>query len=155
MHNNQRRMFLKKTSILALSIFSFPNILEAKNTIVDDLTSFCFTLFPHKGLSLKYYEKCSLALLNSEDKKLIKEGVLKLNKIYNTSFSKLDYQQQKKVLIYISSIDKSFFVKVKSYLVTGLYNNKQTWNYFGYEGASFSKGGYFYRGFDDISWIKG
>lgn len=155
MPNTQRRMFLKKTTVLALSIFAFPNILEAKNTIVEDLTSFCFTLYPHKGLNHKYYQNCALELLNSESKQLIKQGVSKLNKIYNVSFSKLNYEQQKKVLIYISSIDKSFFSKVKAYLITGLYNNKQTWNYFGYEGASFPKGGYLYRGFDDISWIKG
>jgi hypothetical protein len=37
--------------------------------------------------------------------------------------------------------------------VTGLYNNKEAWPLFGYEGASADKGGYITRGFDDINWL--
>ena len=46
-----------------------------------------------------------------------------------------------------------FFQTVRGGLVTGLYNNKGVWPLFGYEGESFSKGGYIDRGFDDINWI--
>ena len=38
-------------------------------------------------------------------------------------------------------------------LVTDLYNQKEIWPIFGYEGESFSQGGYIYRGFDDIDWL--
>ena len=38
-------------------------------------------------------------------------------------------------------------------LVVGLYNQKEIWPIFGYEGESFSKGGYIDRGFDDIAWL--
>ena len=38
-------------------------------------------------------------------------------------------------------------------LVTGLYNQKEVWPLFGYEGESYSKGGYIDRGFDDIAWL--
>ena len=38
-------------------------------------------------------------------------------------------------------------------LVTGLYNQKEIWPIFGYEGESFSQGGYIERGFDDIDWL--
>jgi hypothetical protein len=38
-------------------------------------------------------------------------------------------------------------------LITGLYNNKDVWPLFGYEGESYSKGGYIKRGFDDITWV--
>jgi hypothetical protein len=34
-----------------------------------------------------------------------------------------------------------------------LYNNKEVWPFFGYEGESFSKGGYINRGFNDINWL--
>jgi len=47
----------------------------------------------------------------------------------------------------------SFFQTIRSGLVTGLYNQKAVWPLFGYEGESFSQGGYIERGFDDISWI--
>jgi len=46
-----------------------------------------------------------------------------------------------------------FFQTIRGGLVTGLYNQKAVWPLFGYEGESFSKGGYIDRGFDDISWL--
>jgi hypothetical protein len=49
--------------------------------------------------------------------------------------------------------DSSFFQKVRSSLVTGIYNNEETWPVFGYEGSSADKGGYIHRGFDDIAWL--
>ncbi|WP_113913288.1 Twin-arginine translocation pathway signal [Roseovarius dicentrarchi] len=49
--------------------------------------------------------------------------------------------------------DTAFFQKVRGGLVTGLYNQKAIWPIFGYEGESYSHGGYINRGFDDINWI--
>ena len=46
-----------------------------------------------------------------------------------------------------------FFQKIRGGMVTGLYNQKEVWPLFGYEGESYSKGGYIDRGFDDISWL--
>lgn len=46
-----------------------------------------------------------------------------------------------------------FFQSVRGGLVTGLYNQKEVWPIFGYEGESFSQGGYIDRGFDDIDWL--
>ncbi len=46
-----------------------------------------------------------------------------------------------------------FFQQIRGGLVTGLYNQKEIWPLFGYEGESFSKGGYLDNGFDDIAWI--
>ena len=46
-----------------------------------------------------------------------------------------------------------FFQTIRGGLVVGLYNQKSVWPVFGYEGESYSKGGYLENGFDDISWI--
>ena len=46
-----------------------------------------------------------------------------------------------------------FFQAIRGGLVVGLYNQKEVWPIFGYEGESFSKGGYIERGFDDIAWL--
>jgi hypothetical protein len=46
-----------------------------------------------------------------------------------------------------------FFQTVRSGLVTGLYNQKEIWPIFGYQGESFSQGGYIDRGFNDIDWL--
>ena len=49
--------------------------------------------------------------------------------------------------------DSAFFQAVRGGLVTGLYNQKAVWPLFGYEGESYSQGGYIDRGFDDINWL--
>jgi hypothetical protein len=46
-----------------------------------------------------------------------------------------------------------FFQAIRGGLVVGLYNQKEVWPIFGYEGESYSKGGYIARGFDDIEWL--
>jgi len=45
------------------------------------------------------------------------------------------------------------FQTIRSGLIVSLYNNKEVWPIFGYEGEAFSKGGYIHRGFDDITWL--
>lgn len=47
----------------------------------------------------------------------------------------------------------SFFQTIRGGLVVGLYNQKEIWGKFGYEGASYEEGGYIERGFDDIAWL--
>lgn len=49
--------------------------------------------------------------------------------------------------------DSAFFQQIRGGLITGLYNQKEVWPLFGYEGESFSKGGYLENGFDDIDWV--
>ena len=49
--------------------------------------------------------------------------------------------------------DTTMFQKLRGNLITGLYNQKEVWPLFGYQGASADKGGYIERGFDDIAWI--
>lgn len=46
-----------------------------------------------------------------------------------------------------------FFQTIRGGLVVGLYNQKAVWELLGYEGASYEKGGYINRGFDDINWV--
>ncbi|MEO0620749.1 MAG: Twin-arginine translocation pathway signal [Pseudomonadota bacterium] len=46
-----------------------------------------------------------------------------------------------------------FFQTIRGGLVVGLYNQKDLWPLFGYEGESYSKGGYIAHGFDDIAWL--
>ena len=45
------------------------------------------------------------------------------------------------------------FEAIRSGLVVSLYNQPEVWPIFGYEGESYSKGGYIQRGFDDVAWL--
>jgi hypothetical protein len=47
----------------------------------------------------------------------------------------------------------AFFQTVRGGLVTGLYNQKEVWPIFGYQGESYSQGGHIERGFNDIDWL--
>lgn len=49
--------------------------------------------------------------------------------------------------------DAEFFTFVRGVTVVTLYNDPEVWEVLGYEGESFSKGGYLHRGFDDLDWL--
>ena len=61
--------------------------------------------------------------------------------------------ERDRVDILRSMENSPFFQRIRGGLVTGLYNNQAVWPIFGYEGESFSQGGYINRGFDDIAWL--
>lgn len=46
-----------------------------------------------------------------------------------------------------------FFAFIRGVTVVTLYNDHEVWDLLGYEGESFSKGGYVDRGFDDLDWL--
>ncbi|NBB13007.1 gluconate 2-dehydrogenase subunit 3 family protein [Pseudomonas sp. SLFW] len=46
-----------------------------------------------------------------------------------------------------------FFALVRGVSVNSLYSNELAYKHFGYEGASFPKGGYIHRGFNDLKWL--
>jgi hypothetical protein len=47
----------------------------------------------------------------------------------------------------------AFFQTVRIKTLMVLYSNPIAWAHFGYEGESFSKGGYVLRGFNDLKWL--
>jgi hypothetical protein len=47
----------------------------------------------------------------------------------------------------------AFFQSVRIKTLMVLYSNPIAWTHFGYEGESFSKGGYLLRGFNDLKWL--
>ncbi len=47
----------------------------------------------------------------------------------------------------------SFSRRLRGDLIVSLYNNKEVWPKFGYEGSSAEHGGYINRGFADIDWL--
>lgn len=46
-----------------------------------------------------------------------------------------------------------FFQSVRRTSLFVLYDNPIAWAHFGYEGEAFSKGGYLFRGFNDLKWL--
>jgi hypothetical protein len=118
-------------------------------------------IFPHSRLEDKFYAAAVSALdaaakADEVVKKALEDGVAALDdaarKAKDAKYIAIDSAETRTSLLH--DIETSaFFQKVRGNLITGIYNNKEVWPLFGYEGESASKGGYLYRGFDDVAWL--
>lgn len=115
-------------------------------------------IYPHDRLPDRYY---AIAIKGhdakaAEDvayKTLIEEGVADLNRRAGADGYRGLGWEEDRVAVLQQIEDTDFFQAIRSDLVVSLYNQKEVWPYFGYEGESYSKGGYINRGFDDIDWL--
>lgn len=113
-------------------------------------------IYPHDRVADQYYA-VAVKGYDAEDKKaLVEEGVAALDAAAQAA-GHADYVsmgwEEDRVKLLQSMEDSGFFQTVRGGLVTGLYNQKEVWPLFGYQGESFSQGGYIDRGFDDIDWL--
>ena len=113
-------------------------------------------IYPHDQIGDEFYVIAVKGYDSDGAKDMIAEGVAALDaSAQATGFA--DYvsvgweADRVKLLTAIEST--GFFQTIRGGLVTGLYNQKAVWPIFGYEGESFSQGGYIDRGFDDINWL--
>ncbi len=82
---------------------------------------------------------------------LMRDGLKQLDKKAGGDWAGLDYLSRENIVIKMAGTD--FFEKIRGTSVVSLYNNEMAWAHFGYEGASYEKGGYFDRGFQDLDWL--
>lgn len=113
-------------------------------------------IYPHDRLGDRFYA-VAVKGYDAEDKKaMVAEGIARLDAAALAAGFP-DYistgWEADRVAILRSLEDTDFFQTVRGGLVTGLYNQKEVWPLFGYEGESYSQGGYINRGFDDIDWL--
>ena len=113
-------------------------------------------IYPHDRIADRFYAG-AVKGYDAEDKKaMVAEGVAALDAAAKAA-GHADYVsvgwEEDRVKLLQGMEDSAFFQTVRGGLVTGLYNQKEVWPLFGYEGESFSKGGYINRGFDDINWL--
>jgi len=115
-------------------------------------------IYPHDQVPDKYY---AIAVKSHDEsaakdpahKELIENGIADLDKRAGAGgYLGLGWEEERVKLL--QAIEETpFFQAIRGGLVVGLYNQKDVWPIFGYEGESFSKGGYIHRGFDDIEWL--
>jgi len=131
------------------------------NSVGKTLVKMARDIFPHDKVPDKFYAAAiasydKQAASDAQLKTLINTGVAQLNAAavsrYGKSYADVPGEGERLVLLY--AIEQSaFFQKVRGDLVFGLYNNKEVWPLFGYQGSSWEKGGYLNRGFNDINWL--
>jgi hypothetical protein len=113
-------------------------------------------IYPHDQVPDQYYAVAVKGYDADDKKAAIEKGIAEVDAaakaLGHADYVSIGWEEERvKVL---QSIEKSeFFQGVRGGLVTGLYNQKEVWPIFGYEGESYSKGGYIARGFDDIAWL--
>ena len=114
--------------------------------------------YPHDHVPDRFYA----IAVKSHDEKAAKDPAHK--ELIETGIAELDRKagpggypgigwEDDRVALLEEIEDTPFFQTVRGGLVVGLYNQKDLWPLFGYEGESYSKGGYIARGFDDIEWL--
>jgi len=118
-------------------------------------------IYPHDRVADKYY---AIAVKSHDDKAaedadyraMLEDGVAGLDTLAKARGAKSYLAtgwEADRVAILREIEDSDFFQAIRGGLVVGLYNQKEIWPVFGYEGESYSKGGYLNRGFDDIDWL--
>ena len=163
-----RRSFLKKAGktsgfvVLAsgaVQLGSF-NAWAAKKSAIDNHVAKTLLLvgkdmFPGKRFSDDLYMIAvdSLDAKAAKDvslKNALADGVDEFDKIAGGKYIKASSKKRMGVLK--SMEGKGLFNSVKGEMVNVFFNNKRVWDAAGWEGASYDKGGYYLRGFQDADW---
>jgi hypothetical protein len=113
-------------------------------------------IYPHDQLADSYYAIAVKGYDTEADAAAVEEGIAALNAAAQGAGYQ-DYMsvgwESDRVALLREMQASPFFQKIRGGLVTGLYNQHEIWPIFGYQGESYSQGGYLHRGFDDISWL--
>jgi hypothetical protein len=110
------------------------------------------TIAPHDKLDEAAYALVIQAVDGDAAKdanllKMIKEGVAALGAGFAAASENARVEALKKME------SSSFFQTMRVKTLQVLYSSPIAYAYFGYEGEAFSKGGYLFRGFNDLRWL--
>ena len=113
-------------------------------------------IYPHDRVADRNYAIAVKGYDNPDQARLIEDGVAALNIVAQgqgfDSYLAVGWEKDRVTMLRMIE-HTPFFRTIRAGLVTGLYNQKEIWPTFGYEGESYSHGGYIERGFNDIDWL--
>ena len=118
-------------------------------------------IYPHDRLADVYYVKAvagydAKAGQDAAFRKMVETGVAQLDagaqQHHKSPYLMVAWEADRVVLLQ-GVAEGPLFKKLQGDLLVTLYNNKEVWPKFGYEGESSDKGGYINRGFNDIDWL--
>jgi hypothetical protein len=115
-------------------------------------------IYPHDRIADRYYAIAAKpfdakAAADPKVKDLIESGVAALDKLAGEGGYLGQHWESDRVALLRKIADTPIFALVRSTLMASLYNQPEIWPLFGHEGECYSKGGYIYRGFDDLDWL--
>lgn len=109
-------------------------------------------IYPHDRIRDEFYAVAVKGYDTPEQAPNIEAGISMLDNMSGGSYLSIGWEADRNAVLRRIQ-DTDFFQMIRGGLVVGLYNQKEVWPIFGYEGESYSKGGYIDRGFNDINWL--
>lgn len=113
-------------------------------------------IYPHDRVADSFYAVAVKGYDTPEDAPGIEAGITALNAAAQGAgfddYLSVGWESDRVAILKTMELG-TFFQTIRNGLVTGLYNQKDLWPIFGYQGESYSQGGYISRGFDDINWL--
>lgn len=167
--NYSRRKILKMGVLTATAAYAYSvsgislmgkswalSVTSLNEATANSLLQISRSIYPHPQLEDLFYaasvESIDASVAsNPELRKALEDGIATLIKAAGGDWTSLNAAKQTELLQHVAS--EPFFQAIRSNMVVSLYDNPKIWPKFGYEGPSFSKGGYINRGFDDIDWL--
>lgn len=136
--------------------FSELNALELSDEARRILTRIIRVAFPHAGLPDGPYERMTQKILEiSEESRWFRmaltQGLMTLDSLSEEHF--LDLPEDRALAVLKRIADLEFFGFIRRTTVLNLYDDPEVQEALGWEGESFSKGGYLHRGFNDLAWL--
>lgn len=112
--------------------------------------------FPHPRLPDGPYERVTQKIATDGGDSTwlgtsLLQGLRTLDALADRPFVELPDDAALNVLKRVAHLE--FFAFIRRTTVLSLYDDPEVWNVLGYEGESFSQGGYLHRGFDDLDWL--
>lgn len=164
-----RRELLKRGTVGAALIVSGRAVISPENAwgleatalkpeTVATLILLARDIYPHDQLADRFYAiaikgQDTRAAKDAVHKALLEDGVADLDKRAGSGGYRGLSWEDDRVAILRAIETTPFFQALRGDLVVSLYNQKELWPIFGYEGESYSQGGYMDRGFNDIEWL--
>jgi hypothetical protein len=124
--------------------------------VAETVAALARTLYPHDALPDQVYGRVSATIdaaarEDAAQARMVSDGVADLDGRGDKTFLERSADER---LADAKAIEGSeLFDLVRSTAVVEVYSDAATWRALGYEGASFAKGGYLHRGFDDLDWL--
>lgn len=136
--------------------YSALNALELSDEARRILTRIIRVAFPHPQFPDGPYERMTEKIIEASEESrwfrmALTQGLLTLDTLTNEHF--LDLPDDRALAVLKRIADLEFFGFIRRTVVLNLYDDPEVHQALGYEGESFSKGGYVNRGFNDLSWL--
>lgn len=163
-----RRMFLMTTTMAGVTtnamlggavLAGTPALNPAQSASVLQMVQ---DIYPHPGLlNLSHYEAITATVTtgandDADTAKTLTDGLAQLDdkaqELFGSTYAEIEDADAREGLLRYFQND-GFFQSVRWTAYFGIYNNKDVWPLFGYQGSSVEHGGYIDRGFSDITFV--